>query len=50
MIRLTVEEKNRKPELKLDEKELHHIERYKIESSDISGIAKLSIEMLVKYP
>ena len=34
----------------LDEKKLHHVENYKIESASLSGIAKLTLEMLVKYP
>lgn len=36
--------------IQLDEKELHYVETYKIEQADLSGTAKLTIEMLVRYP
>jgi hypothetical protein len=51
LIHLKVEEnEDGETELKLDETELHHVENYKIESSEIRGTAKLSLEILVKYP
>ena len=34
----------------LDDKYIHHIEKYDIEQSNFPGTAKLKIEMLVKYP
>lgn len=34
----------------LDDKYIHHIEKYDIEQSDFPGTAKLKIEMLVQYP
>lgn len=34
----------------LDDKQIHHVERYDIEQSSLPGTAKLKIEMLVKYP
>lgn len=34
----------------LDEKPLHHVEGYKIESSAIKGKAELSLRMLVEFP
>lgn len=36
--------------LYLDDKKLHHIEKYNIESSTVPGTAELSMKMLVKYP
>jgi len=33
----------------LDNKELHHVGNYKIESSTLPGAAKLSIDVLVKF-
>ena len=36
--------------LKLDEKVLDSVERYRIESSALPGTAKLSLEMIVQYP
>lgn len=37
-------------EIWLDEKKLHHVESYKIESSPSGKTAELSIKLLVKYP
>lgn len=37
-------------EIWLDEKKLHHVEQYKIESSPSKKTAELSIKLLVKYP
>lgn len=34
----------------LDDKELNHVENYKIEQAATSGSAKLTLELLVKYP
>lgn len=37
-------------EIWLDDKRIHHIENYKIESSPYKNKAELSIKMLVQYP
>ena len=37
-------------EIWLDEKKLHHVESYKIESSLPGKTVELSIKLLVKYP
>lgn len=37
-------------EIWLDEKRIHHVEGYKIESSTSGRTAELSIKMLVQYP
>lgn len=37
-------------EILLDDKKLHHVESYKIESSPYGKSAELSIKMLVEYP
>lgn len=34
----------------LDDKNIHHVECYTIEQSDLPGTAKLKLEMLVQYP
>lgn len=34
----------------LDEKKLHHVKSYKIESSPSGKTAELSLKILVKYP
>lgn len=50
LLHLKIEEEEIGYSIKLDDKELHHVENYKIESSTLSGTVKLSIEVLVKYP
>ncbi|MFR8171156.1 MAG: hypothetical protein ACLU9Q_10095 [Marvinbryantia sp.] len=37
-------------EIWLDDKKLHHVESYKIESSPYGNKAELSIKLLVEYP
>lgn len=37
-------------EIWLDDKKLHHVESYKIESSPYGKTAELSIKMSVRYP
>lgn len=34
----------------LDDKKIHHIEKYRIEYSGIPGAAILKLELLVKFP
>lgn len=52
LIELTVSQNDEGYLLKLDEKELCYVENYKVESSANLGVgvAKLTLEMLVKFP
>ena len=34
----------------LEEKEIHHVEKYSIEEGPVAGTAKLSVEILVRFP
>ena len=50
LIHLTIKEDGSGWDIYLDDKKLHHVESYCIESSTLPGTAELSIKMLVKYP
>lgn len=50
LINLKVEPEEVGCSIKLDDKKLHHVESYKINPAPLPGAAKLTIEMLVKYP
>lgn len=49
-MKLRVESKKDGYEMWLDDKRIHHIESYKIESSPYRGKAELSLKLLVRYP
>lgn len=51
-IKLSIEQNGEGYAIRLDEKELRYVENYKVESSaDLGvGVAKLTLEMLVKFP
>lgn len=49
-MKLKVTNENGKYKLFLDEKKLHHIMQYKIESLQKGDYAELSIKMIVRYP
>ena len=50
LIHLQIKPEQQGYSVRLDEKELHHVEKYKIEQAALPGTAKLTIEMLVQYP
>lgn len=54
LIALRIEKEEMGYALYLDDKKIHHVEKYKIEQAAIPGsaklTAKLTIEMLVNYP
>ncbi len=50
LIHLSIKEDGSGWAIYLDDKKLHHVEDYRIESSALPGAAELSIKMLVKYP
>lgn len=50
LIHLKVKPREVGVSIELDEKEIHHVENYKIESAPLPGTAKVTIEMLVQYP
>lgn len=50
LMHLTIKEDGVGWTLCLDDKELHHVESYRIESSTLPRTAELSIKVLVKYP
>ncbi len=50
LIHLTMKENESGWDIYLDDKKLHHVENYRIESSALPGAAELSIKMLVKHP
>lgn len=52
LIEFAVEQEGEGYSLRLDEKELRYVENYKVESSANlgAGVAKLTLEMLVKLP
>jgi len=50
LIKLVIQDNEHGATLWLDNKELHHVGNYKIESSTLPGAVKLSIDVLVKFP
>ena len=50
LIQLKLESNGTGYSIILDDKKLHHVKNYKIEQADLQGAAKLTIEILVKYP
>ena len=50
LIHLSIREDGSGWAIYLDDKKLHHVENYCIESSTLPGTAELSIKLLVKYP
>ena len=50
LMKLVIRDGEHGTTLWLDNKELHHVGDYKIESSTLPGAAKLSIDVLVKFP
>lgn len=50
LIHLSIREEGSGWNLYLDDKQIHHVENYRIESSTLPGTAELSIKLLVKYP
>ncbi|MBO5199554.1 MAG: hypothetical protein J6B85_13740 [Lachnospiraceae bacterium] len=50
LIQLKVISEERARSIFLDDKKLNHVENYKIEQASLPGTAKLTLEILVKYP
>lgn len=50
LIHLTIKKDGSGWAVYLDEKKLHHVDGYSVESSTLPGAAELSIKMLVRYP
>ena len=50
LINLKIEPEENGLSIQLDDKKMHHVEKYKIEQATLPGTARLTIEMLVKYP
>lgn len=50
LLKLNIMSKERGYSIFLDEKEIHHVENYKIESTSLTGCSKLTLEVLVAYP
>lgn len=50
LMRLTIKEDESGWAIYLDNKKLHHVENFRIESATLPGAAELSIKVLVKYP
>lgn len=49
-LQLEIKNKNGKAEIRLGGNVIHHVESYKVESLAKRGYAKLSMEILVKFP